>query len=67
MRYNRMEDARFKIKMPYIKQQRGLGDVAASAINKFGIKPCSPCLRRKQWLNQHFSFVPAQAEKKYLK
>lgn len=36
---------------------RGLGDVVASATKKLGIEPCTPCEKRRQWLNKMISFT----------
>lgn len=35
---------------------RGLGDVVAKVTKAVGIKPCGPCERRRQMLNQRFPF-----------
>lgn len=37
---------------------KGVGDTVAKFTKAIGIKPCGPCERRRQWLNQRFSYRP---------
>jgi hypothetical protein len=39
------------------RKWEGLGDVVASATKAIGIKPCTPCERRRQLMNKMFSFT----------
>ena len=36
---------------------RGLGDTVAKITKKVGIKPCGPCMKRRQKLNKAFSYA----------
>lgn len=47
-----------QIRVPFIRQPMGAGDVVARATKAVGIKPCTPCERRRQWLNRWLRFVP---------
>lgn len=43
---------------PPPRQGFGAGDMVARVTGFFGIKPCKPCERRRQWLNQRLWFGP---------
>ena len=40
-----------------LQQDIGLGDVVKKVTGAVGIKPCAPCLRRAEWLNQRVVFT----------
>lgn len=47
-----------QVRVPFIRQPIGGGDVIARMTKAVGIKPCPPCERRRQWLNRLLRFVP---------
>lgn len=46
-----------------IDQDQGLGDTIKRVTKALGIKPCTPCERRAQRLNEKFSYRKGQDEK----
>lgn len=38
------------------RRQVGVGDMIAYITKAFGVRPCEPCERRRQWLNQRLRF-----------
>jgi hypothetical protein len=46
------EDKRWILRVPFVRQRLGLGDVVEKATKKVGIKPCVGCGQRKKLLNK---------------
>lgn len=46
------------IRLPFLRQQIGAGDVISAATQAVGISHCSPCEQRRKWLNSHLTFSP---------
>lgn len=41
------------VRLPFVKNDHRLGDVVKQATSRLGFKkPCSPCEKRAQWLNE---------------
>ena len=52
-RFELPEPAARKLTEQFLREHgRGLGDMVAAATSAVGIKPCSPCKRRQEILNQ---------------
>lgn len=47
-----------QIRVPFLSQQTGLGDVIANATQAVGVKPCTPCEQRKQAMNRRVQLFP---------
>ena len=39
-----------------LKEDSGLGDTVSRVTKKLGIKECSSCSKRKQYLNERFKY-----------
>ena len=44
--------------VPGLKAEIGAGDLVAKVTAKIGIKPCSPCQKRREQLNQALRLTP---------
>ena len=47
-----------RIPVPGLKTEIGAGDVIAKVTTAIGIKPCTPCQKRREQLNQALKFIP---------
>ena len=47
-----------EIKVPVLKEAVGAGDVIAKVTTALGIKPCTPCQKRREQLNQALKLTP---------
>jgi len=52
------EEPKLTVPVPGLKAEIGAGDVIAKVTAKLGIKPCSPCQKRREQLNQALKFTP---------
>jgi hypothetical protein len=46
------------VRLPFLRQQVGLGDVIARATGAVGIQPCGGCKQRQATLNRWVQLVP---------
>lgn len=46
------EHARWILRVPFMRQRLGLGDLVEKGTKSLGIKPCKGCNRRKKLLNR---------------
>lgn len=46
------------IRLPFIKENVGSGDLVERVAKSFGIKPCDKCKKRKEILNNRLRFKP---------
>jgi len=46
------------VRLPFLRQQVGLGDVVAGATRAVGIQPCGGCKQRQAALNRWVQLVP---------
>lgn len=53
-----MTDTPKTLQVPGLKTAIGAGDVVAKVTTALGIKPCSPCQKRREQLNQALKFTP---------
>ncbi len=49
-----------EIKVPFLKEAIGAGDVVKAATSVVGVKPCTPCEERRQRMNAGLRFVPSR-------
>lgn len=49
-----------EIKVPFLKEEIGAGDVVKAATVAISIKPCSPCEERRRKMNAALRFVPRE-------
>lgn len=47
-----------QIRVPFLSQQTGLGDAIGNVTQAAGVKPCTPCQKRKEALNQRVQLFP---------
>jgi hypothetical protein len=47
-----------EIPVPGLRKEIGAGDVIAKVTAALGIKPCSPCQKRRERLNQALKLTP---------
>lgn len=47
-----------QVPVPGLQRPIGIGDVIANITKAVGVKPCSPCQRRRVMLNKLFGFDP---------
>lgn len=47
-----------QVRVPFVRQAVGLGDVVKRATSAVGVKPCGGCQQRAAWLNRHVQLVP---------
>jgi hypothetical protein len=47
-----------RIRIPFLREQIGLGDVISNATSAVGVQPCGGCQERQQQLNQRIVFNP---------
>ncbi len=47
-----------EIKIPFLKEEIGAGDVVKAATSAAGVKPCTPCEERRKRMNAGLRFVP---------
>ena len=52
------EEPKLTLPVPGLKTEIGAGDVIAKVTTALGIKPCSPCQKRREQLNQALKFTP---------
>ena len=52
------ERSRFHLPVPFLRDSIPAGDAAARATSAVGIQPCTPCEKRKQYLNSLLVFTP---------
>ena len=57
MKQNSIETG-LTIRVPGLKTETGAGDLIAKVTTALGIKPCSPCQKRREQLNQKLKFTP---------
>lgn len=50
-----------EIKLPFLKEEIGAGDVVKAATGAVGIQPCTPCEERRKRMNGALRFVPQRA------
>ncbi len=53
-----------EIKVPFIKEEIGAGDVVKAATVAAGVKPCTPCEERRRRMNASLQFVPREKSKR---
>jgi hypothetical protein len=46
------------IRVPGLKTETGAGDIVAKMTARLGIKPCTPCQKRREQLNQALKLTP---------
>lgn len=46
--------------VPGLKKEIGAGDVIAKVTATLGIKPCTPCQKRREQLNRALKLTPKQ-------
>ncbi len=51
------------IKVPFLKEEIGAGDVVKAATSAVGVKPCTPCEERRHRMNAGLRFVPREKVK----
>ena len=49
-----------EIKVPFLKEEIGSGDIVKAATSAAGIKPCTPCEARRRRMNAALRFVPQE-------
>jgi hypothetical protein len=49
-----------EIKVPFLKEAVGAGDVVKAATSAVGVKPCTPCEERRKRMNGALQFVPRE-------
>lgn len=49
-----------EIKVPFLKEEIGVGDVVKAATAAVGVKPCTPCEERRRKMNASLRFVPRE-------
>lgn len=47
-----------RIRLPFLQQQTGLGDLIKAATGALGVKPCAPCQKRAEALNRRVILRP---------
>jgi hypothetical protein len=47
-----------RIPVPGLKTEIGAGDIVAKVTTALGIKPCTPCQKRREQLNQALKLTP---------
>jgi len=52
------EEPKLTLRVPGLKEETGAGDLVAKITTKLGIKPCSPCQKRRERLNQALKLTP---------
>lgn len=52
------EEPKLTVGVPGLKTEIGAGDVIAKVTAAIGIKPCTPCQKRREQLNQALRFTP---------
>jgi hypothetical protein len=52
------EEPKLTVPVPGLKKEIGAGDVIATVTTRLGIKPCSPCHKRRDQLNQVLKLIP---------
>jgi len=50
-----------EIKVPFLKEPVGAGDVVKAATSAVGVKPCTPCEERRRKMNEALRLVPREA------
>ncbi len=53
-----MTDTPKTLQVPGLKTEIGAGDVIAKVTTALGIKPCTPCQKRREALNQALKLTP---------
>lgn len=46
------------IRVPFLRQEIGAGDVIAGITQALGVTPCTPCEERRRKLNQKLTLTP---------
>jgi len=47
-----------EVRVPFVRQGIGAGDVIKKVTGFLGIEPCQPCEQRAAWLNSRLRFGP---------
>jgi hypothetical protein len=47
-----------EIKVPFLKEPVGAGDMVKAATSSIGIQPCTPCEERRRRMNAALRFIP---------
>lgn len=47
-----------RIRLPFLNQEIGAGDVIAGITQALGVTPCTPCEERRKRLNQRLTLTP---------
>ena len=47
-----------RIRVPFLREETGLGDAIAAATKAVGVKPCQPCKERAERLNRSIVLSP---------
>lgn len=50
-----------QLRVPFLSRPVAAGDAVKNMTQAVGIKPCSPCERRRQAMNRRLQFVPMRA------
>lgn len=58
MSYVRQPPSPRVVRLPFLRQQGGLGDVIAGATRAVGIQPCGGCKQRQAAMNRWMQLKP---------
>ncbi len=47
-----------RLRVPFLRQEIGAGDVIAAATHAMGLHSCTPCEQRQKWLNERLRLSP---------
>ena len=47
-----------QFRVPFLRQETGLGDAVARVTQGIGVKPCESCKKRQELLNRAVQFNP---------
>lgn len=47
-----------RLRIPFLNQEIGAGDVIAGITQALGVTPCTPCEERRKRLNQRLTLTP---------
>lgn len=54
-------DRPFTIRVPFLREEIGSGDVVRQVAEAVGVEPCQPCEQRRRRMNQSVVFTPWDA------